>query len=461
MRTLTLLLLLFCAITAQAATRYVRADAAGNGSGSDWTNAYKALPGALVRGDTYYVGDGSYPAYVFDDATSGSTPITIKKATAADSGSAPDWQPSYGDGQAVFGGWTFRTSHYTILGQTRNGADWEHEAAYGMDINGEITIDAAGVSNLRLSHFSVGGTVGSVYPNTTSFGIKMTVPSSPARNNLYFGYCYIHNTTLPIHSRSNSDVTLEYCHLGPGFGKEAISHQTGGSWNIRNNKFIDSCVLPASEGCTAVIGMFNFTGGGSPVECYCDNMLIYGNVFAESGKFSAVKADGIILMHATNNSKFFNNSVVRHNGNWAGAVRLMEGVGNEIKNNLWYWVGDYDGSWGGIVAAEANSVSNNWCYYGSNKPARLGANCSAIAGTRFNGSEDPFVGIASGNYNLKGSLSGVSPRNNGLNLGAAYGVDMNGNPRGADGAWDIGALEFAGSTAPVQLAAPVGLRVVN
>lgn len=439
-----------------AATRYVRAGATGRGDGSDWTNAHTALPASLVRGDTYYVADGTYPGYTFDDP--GTTTIVIKKATPTDHGPAADWQSSYGAGQAKFtGGWTFGTGNYTLNGQRRDATNWEQENAYGFDVDGTITISAAGVSNLALSYFSVGGSAGTVWPNVPTYAIKMTVASNPWRQNISFGNCYIHHAEILIHSRENDSVTFDACHIGPGFGKEAISHQTGHAWVIRNNRFIDACVLPANEGCTAVIGMFNFTGGGSPADCKCDRMEIYGNIFAETGKYSAVKADGVVHLNATNYSKFYNNNIVRHFGTQSGAIRLINGVGNEIKNNLWYWVGDYDSGWGGVLAAEANSVSNNWCFYANNKPARLGADCSAIGGLRFNGSEDPFVNRAAGDYRLKASFSGVSPRNSGLALGAAYSVDMNGVQRGGvDGAWDIGALEGVSTTA---IQPPSGLQV--
>lgn len=463
MRCLLAAMLVFATLSAEAAVRYVRSGATGSGSGADWTNAYPALPGSLIRGDTYYVADGQYGSYTFDDATSGTTPITIKKATASDHGTEVGWQSGYGDGQAVFSGLTFTTSFYTLNGQTRNNADWTSEGAYGIDINGQILIDAAGVNGIRISHFSVGGTVGAVWPNVPIFAIKMTVASSPSRRDIYFGSCFMHNAEVLIHSRNNDNVTIDQCQMGPSFGKEAISHQTGNGWVIRNNRFIDSCVLPANEGCTAVIGMFNYTGGGDPSGCQCDNMLIYGNVFAETGKYQAVKADAVIILNATNNSKFYNNNIVRHQGTQSGAIRLINGNGNEIKNNLWYWVGDYDGSSGGVLAATANSVQNNWCFYANPKPARAGYDCSAIGGTRYLGTENPFVNEAAGDYSLKANFSGVSPRNLGLDLGAPFNIDMNGRARGADGGWDIGALELDGSGAGgvVNVPAPTGLRVVN
>ena len=69
------------ASSSEAANRYVRQGATGSPNGIDWTNAYTALPATLTRGDTYYIADGTYSSYTFDDAISGTTYITIKGIT--------------------------------------------------------------------------------------------------------------------------------------------------------------------------------------------------------------------------------------------------------------------------------------------------------------------------------------------------------------------------------------------
>ena len=98
--TVSLLALVNVSAISDAATRHVRIGATGKNDGSDWVNAHSALPSVLVRGDTYYLADGSYGGYTFDDANSGTTAITIKKATVSDHGTDVGWSSSYGDGQA-------------------------------------------------------------------------------------------------------------------------------------------------------------------------------------------------------------------------------------------------------------------------------------------------------------------------------------------------------------------------
>src|SRR5216110_695877 len=82
--------------TSWAANHYVRAAATGNGSGSDWTNAYTKLPVSLVRGDTYCVAGGTYlELHDFNDTESGTSVITVKAATIGDHGTNTGWNDAF------------------------------------------------------------------------------------------------------------------------------------------------------------------------------------------------------------------------------------------------------------------------------------------------------------------------------------------------------------------------------
>jgi len=78
--------------------------------------------------------------------------------------------------------------------------------------------------------------------------------------------------------------------------------------------------------------------------------------------------------------------------------------------------------------------------------------------------QSPFVNAAAQNYRITAAISAVLPRNQGVALtspaGQSFNVDMDGNIRGSDGAWDIGAYEYpAGgpSTNPVIQVSPSSL----
>jgi len=146
---LFLILNLIFSIPAFAADFAVRApaDCANNGDGTDWgcaaspgaTGAYDGLPATLDRAgsSTYYMGDGTYEPYIFDDAESGANYITIIKAVESAHGPAGNWASSYGDGQSIFTGPTvnalravikFTTGYWIWDGVTGSG---KVESTYG------------------------------------------------------------------------------------------------------------------------------------------------------------------------------------------------------------------------------------------------------------------------------------------------------------------------------------------
>lgn len=67
MKRLLILLLLLLPGTAGATDHYINAAVSGGSDdGSDWTNAWTTLPATLTRGDTYWIADGQYGAYMFN-----------------------------------------------------------------------------------------------------------------------------------------------------------------------------------------------------------------------------------------------------------------------------------------------------------------------------------------------------------------------------------------------------------
>ena len=134
MKTAIIVPLLAFTLAAQGQTYYVNAGASGNGSGMDWSNAYTDLPASLQRGATYYVAAGNYGSHFFNDAVSGTSFITIKKATVSDHGATNGWLAAYAN-QAVFvAPLKFRTGNYTFNGQVRNENDWFAATNYGFSV---------------------------------------------------------------------------------------------------------------------------------------------------------------------------------------------------------------------------------------------------------------------------------------------------------------------------------------
>ena len=115
--------LLLSAFASGAATYCVGPAATGTGTGADWNNV-KAWSSTPARGDTWYLKNGSYAAKNFSVANSGSTLITIKKATVAEHGTDTGWSAAYAAQAVITAPLTVSSDYYLIDGLTRNENEW-------------------------------------------------------------------------------------------------------------------------------------------------------------------------------------------------------------------------------------------------------------------------------------------------------------------------------------------------
>lgn len=396
--------LLLLALSLSAANHYVRAGAAGSANGDDWTNAYTALPAALTRGDTYYVADGTYSNYTFDDAASGTTVITIKKATVADHGTETGWVSTYGDGQAGFGPLVFSTPYWTLDGATRTGMKSGH---------GFVITTSAAVNPSQKGIVFSNGTSGNVtirYVEIAGHG-----PDGDGGGNDL------------IYTLGASDVTIQYCHLHDS-GRVHILTRIGSNWLVEHTAFVRNEGTPTEHSEAWSIGTLS-----DVVVRFClfediestgilatldnnpgpDNWEIYGNVFNGSNT-----GDGIVCTDAESswtNVKFYHNTIIGAVGH-SGFRAVLGGSDTWlVYNNLWY---------NNIDVAWASTVHDyNWFY-------ASGTNSEAHAQ---NGTGDPFVNLAAGNFRLAANTTA------GTALGAPYNVDMDGVTRST---WSRGAFEY-------------------
>ncbi|MFZ5471158.1 MAG: hypothetical protein ACOZIN_17185 [Myxococcota bacterium] len=433
------------AASAEAANVYVRQGAAGNGSGSDWTNAFGSLPADLTRGDVYYVADGTYGPYTFDDGNSGSTPITVKKATIADHGTDFGWSNSYGDGQAVFGGFTFVTDFWTIDGSTRNENAWNDGPSYGIKVESVFTNYFAfghASDNVTLKYLDIGLDYGDVqlpaYNTLTLIYLGGFVETA---ENWLVQRCYLHNANVIGQHAGVHSVVYEYNFIGPNWSKTAIRHQgRGSSVTIRYNVFRNACQGNPNDpttgsSCTAIVGWYG--NAGSINEDY-SNSAVYGNMFIDTR--GVVFYNAVVIMGDDRSAqgggpqncsacKTFNNTFIG-----MGRLEISSQIGLRFAGN--------------IVNSEAR---NNIFYDIGNRTAF----CSAAACSNNPTITDGGIFVNPGGENFQLAADGAAGIGNALS--SPYNADMRGNIRGADGTWDLGAFEFvSGRVRPV---APLNLRV--
>lgn len=408
-----------------AADYYVRAGAGGNGSGSDWSNAFSALPSSLVRGQTYWVADGSYGSYTFDDSQSGSTYITVRKATVADHGTDSGWSSSYGEGIASFGKIDFVSGYYIIDGNKSPG--------YGFTV-----INAASAQNI-----GIGYKVNMIINNITLKSVSVDCGGrAGARAILIHGSTNVTMDNIELANCDNDLLSME------------LAHQT-----TLKNSYLHT---RKNAGVGTHGDAFEIWG--------CDDFVMENNRIDWDGQ--QVFWGG--YSRANNNGKFFGNTFYGGNtsgkGLHANSSALFSGR-FEIFNNTFANLN--------ICTDWANKADfRNNIFYGCNTRPNVGSSHSynyyepgfgPTESTKQEGG-NPFVNFAGENFQLAEATNAGD-----ASIGTTFKTDPEGYTRGADGNWDRGAYEYAsggsggGSSSPppdpepvpVDLVAPRNLRIVG
>ncbi len=440
-----LALLVLLAVPASAADRYARpsSDCANNGDGttlacaasSGAAGAYKGLPATLTRGDTYYLADGSYGSYTFDDSESGTTVITLTKCTSAQS-AVTGYLSTLCDGQAGFGSWTFTKGYYTLNGVSRNASNWGDKAAYGLSTSGASSIDDFGsvfcAAGLTFRYANFGDLTNTSYSGSEPDEVLKGSGFRSPCTNWTLEYSYLHNAAHYCLFCANGfdGATVRYNRFAYGWGKEAIRGQINfKNGTIAFNQFHNACgnTGVGGEGCTAEIAIWDDCASGG-----CDNNKIYGNTFfrnngdENSGGTIVVGGNGSSWAGSSaSNTLVYNNTIAGISGstNTGGNILVNGGTGNTCRNNLGYSIA-------GTFTVSCNTASNN----------------TEVT-------SDPFVSFATGDLRLSGATAA------GTSLSSPYNVDMTGATRGADGTWDLGAYEYsAGGSGPP---APTNIRIIG
>jgi hypothetical protein len=417
---------------------YVSSGAAGANNGNDWANAWTALPATLQRGHTYYIADGSYGGYTFDDAVSGSQYITIRKATVVDHGTSIGWQDSYGDGEAVFTStgtvWNLApgAKYYHVDGQVGDGKEGygirlfstagrdSSTALVRTDTSGTYA-DTGDHSNIIIEHVEFdwnNGKPAGACGDAEAIALRAAHPSS----NIVISHCYIHHASggaMYFDGGSNYVINDSYFY---DMGDETAGGDCPGSsghkhweifWftNINNITFSNNVLENAyPNGLTGWV-MFGET----------KDAKVYNNVFFCSRPCSS-GGNGVIASwtaNTNNNVYIYHNTFADLNG---GRFLFENGAGFNGRNNL-YFNQEFDCS---LEDQSHAACGGGQQCCGTNQQTAID---SAIF-SNYNG--DDF------------RLS--RPTDPGINLGALYRFDKQGNLR-VD--WDRGAYEFAsGSCVP-------------
>lgn len=400
--------------TEAAAAYYVRAGATGANNGTDWSNAYSALPSTLERGATYYVAAGSYGSYSFND--SGTATITVKKATQSDHGTEVGWNSAYGTGQAFFGRITFTQNYHVFDGNTTNGYGFAIQNSSGPDLM-NLGDYGAGTNNntVRSTSINCNGTANqrAIYAADSDSLIFENVEAWNCDNDL-LGARNLSNIVIDgshFHTRNNAGV---------GTHGDAIEITSSSNVTIRNTIFDWA-------------GQILFFGGDTSGAN--GRFDVYGNIF-DGGSSSG-----------------------------QGICRNSDGTGGPVYvyNNTFYGL-DTENIEAGM---NYGGIANNVFIAGGDKTV------GATNGRAYNYYSTDYTDYSVDAQNQRGPNILRNPENvdytlsNGTSSGTAlssfvplYGSlrnDRKGALRGADGIWDRGAFEFdSGASRP---SAPSNLSV--
>lgn len=390
------LMLLLAVSPAKAATNYVRAGATGAATGANWTDAFTDLPASKVRGDIYYVADGSYAAHTFTDNESGTTLITVKKATVADHGTETGWDNSYGDGQAVWPTWMIEDGYYDIDGQVGQWAsDWPGYVQHGFKVETaqagtalkiiQIGINGDRPSGISLRHIETRFTNSGQGSGWAKGGDTVYVYGG---SDLLFQNLWIYNSGRNcFYHITGTNLVLEFSFLeqnGQAQLDEVFDpteHSQLLDWG--GNSFSTNSTYRYN-----ISRRFRSTGG-LMVLPDVDNSQIYGNLFTQDepdattgtrvlGGFNGEIPVTNIFIY---NNTFFNISK-------GGTLSSGDWTNSFIRNNVFYNVKN-----GSAISFSAQITrSHNWYY-------DVGADMSSETSVQI-GSGDPFVNAAADNYRL-------------------------------------------------------------
>lgn len=434
---------------AGAANKYVRAGSSGLGTGDDWTNAYASLPASLVRGNTYYIATGTYASHTFEDPDSGTTPITLRKATVADHGTATGWNDSYGTGEAVFTSsgttWTFSTDYYVIdgvfgYGKSPHGFGFRVFSTAGRDARvGMVVWGGSGPNHCSFNHIEFdwnNGTAAGPRGTTYTF-ISGAIPCGY----ITWSFCFFHDGTgyyCYLGQWSGAQIrpitdhpTFDHCYfynLGGGGGPEA--HWEAFWFTDTHNLVFSNNVVEN------VFGAYPGAGDGQTgwlMMGACSNMSIYGNVFYTSyPKENVIGGNGVIATwssdkYQNNGIYIINNTFADLKGGYGPHFLFTHNTNTDLnvvcENNIYY--GPEDWQFHGVTTQSHEAFGGAVRASGSNSQAEL-----TIAVFNNYASHDYTLASATlpGDSSVIRYISGVS-------------VDMNGSTRGSDGIWDRGAYK--------------------
>jgi hypothetical protein len=439
--------LILSASAVHATNWYVRSGGAGSGSGADWNNASSLGGinwGSVKPGDTIWLAGGNYNDSLHIQASGTSSAyINIKRVRSTDSAptAAAGWNsafdsqvvvaptgnmPCYWDGANGLG------SYVAIDGRMDSGISFQLANLSGMAYPGAVYFAQSvnGTAFVTLTNLEMCGPVpsGAITYSGNSYLTALAFRGGPyGGSGIYVtditvSGCRIHGAFDLVLLVGVQRCVFDHCKFydapfdsGPNQNHPNVTEWAfSGNITYRYSEFYNWY----SEG--IMMGSSPDPDPNPYGACY-----LYGNVFHDpnSGAYSARVVEA---RWKTQTLYSYNNTFVNFTGN-PFVYSQISGNGqfsssSQCRNNI-YWnsqistpPADMDYEFSSSTVGGAHSIS---------------------------GGTMPFVNLTGKDFHLVTTTGALLPRNKGISLVAPYNYDGDGDVRGADGAWDIGAYEVS------------------
>jgi hypothetical protein len=424
-----------------AANWYVLKGATGSNNGTNWTNAWNEMNqinwSSVACGDTIWLGGGTYTTGLTVGKTcTASTVLNINRVLSTDTvpTAAAGWNSAYAS-QVIFSNALIQLSagaYYTINGRVGNAVTGTAYGIQSVRTSGGDAVDSPSsgtADHVSLYYIELYGPVCVTNGNCTgsaAYGLNWNF-NGTIQNSLA-DHMWIHRWCETVRMWNALNNTIQFSIIGDT-NNDSIDHEdivytappnSGNTW--RYNRIYSS---PND-------GLFSEFGGQQ-------NFAFYGNIIYHAGGWEMCFKNG-----STFGPVFIYNNTFENDGTfgdyqpaWLGQPGSLA-AGSDIANNIFYNVDN-----------QISPTYSSYNAYSLNGYSESGS-VTFTPGSPLN-AYNGFVNMSSGNP-IVADLHLTSARQalfeNGKTLSAPYNMDPDGNTRGTNGHWYMGAYQYVTSNSP-------------
>lgn len=420
-------LLLLAPASCLGANWFVRPTAQGAASGVDWNNAttLSGIPWAsIATSDTIFIAGGTYSGQNFTPTKNGASaanPITLQRAQASNGActSVAGWSSAF-DSQVLISGGGFMRINFSFIsvkGMVTSGIKISVPSGAGNYGIGVADGSSSTCTNVFLSYIEIAGP-GSGAP--LSYGLYSSATSHTSKETM--DHMIVHDVVNGHQCYGRDNFVVQYCE---------VYNINGGSDGSHPNRF-----YLGSGTFTACVFQFNKFHDDNTLGCaYEDSGVCVSNVYAGNWFWNCAAVQGGITTDsdpgdAITSLYVYNNTFSNCCAGGAAVFIKKAWQAGAAQNNIVFKCG---GMWQVVGGGGFGTTSIDHNFTDA-------ASGDGGTGTITSGS-DPFIGAT--DFHIVSTIAATFPRNKGTSApGSNWNTDMDGNVRGADGAWDIGAQEF-------------------